>query len=352
MHFHLHNRRRHITGGKQTGVAIITALLIVTIAATVSITISTQLQLDVRRTGNMIALDQTDIYVSFIEKFTQDTLKNADAFDELTKKLREEGKFEAIYPVENGTVEGQITDLNSCINLNSLLDLVTGAPDATVEERVNQLFSNNNIPRSMTAAIIDWIDADLNTTRSPDGAEDGHYLNLEQPYHTANQEISSITELRLIKGAENLQATPTYTPYANILALAEAFREDDNNWPSLCAFKTKSGVPSLINVNTASRDVLLSLAGTMTTAIVDDIIACRGTKGNKLKDVDDFANCSSGSGTVGTIVTNRDKLGAESNYFLLKTKVSVGDAKKITYSIIFRDPSGKTEIISRTQRTL
>jgi len=351
MHFHLHNRRKHLTGRKQTGVAIITALLIVTIAATVSITISTQLQLDVRRTGNMIALDQTDIYVSFIEKFTQDTLKNATAFDELTKTLREKGKFEAIYPVENGTVEGKITDLNSCINLNSLLD-PGGAPDLTTAERVKQLFSNNNIPTTMVAAIIDWIDTDLSTTRSPDGAEDGHYLNLEQPYHTANQELSSITELRLIKGAENQQATPTYTPYANVLALAEAFREDDNNWPSLCAFKTKSGAPSLINVNTASRDVLLSLAGTMTTAIVDDIIACRGVKGNKLKDADDFANCSSGSGTVGTIVTNRDNLGAESNYFLLKTKVSVGDAKKITYSIIFRDPSGKTEVISRTQRTL
>ena len=351
MHFHLHNRRKHLTGRKQTGVAIITALLIVTIAATVSITISTQLQLDVRRTGNMIALDQTDIYVSFIEKFTQDTLKNADAFDELTKVLREEGKFEAIYPVENGTVEGQITDLNSCINLNSLLK-PDSTPDTITEDRVNRLFSNNNIPTSMTAAIIDWIDTDLNTTRSPDGAEDGHYLNLEQPYYTANQALSSITELRLIKGAENQQATPTYTPYNNILALAESFREDDNNWPSICAFKTNSSAPSLVNVNTASRDVLLSLSATMTTAIVDDIIACRGVKGNKMKDVSDFTDCSSGSGTVGKTVTDTTHLDVTSEYFLLKTKVSVGDAKKITYSIIFRDTAGKTKIISRTQRTL
>ena len=43
---------------RQRGVAIITALLIVAIATTVSVTISTRLQLDVRRTGNIIAGDQ------------------------------------------------------------------------------------------------------------------------------------------------------------------------------------------------------------------------------------------------------------------------------------------------------
>ena len=106
MRFSPYNHRDRLGKQKQSGVAIITALLIVTIAATISITISTQLQLDVRRTGNMIALDQTDIYVSFIEKFTQDKLKNADAFDALTTALREEGKFEDIYPVENGNGGG------------------------------------------------------------------------------------------------------------------------------------------------------------------------------------------------------------------------------------------------------
>lgn len=351
MRYRQHKPRRHLGRTKQTGVAIITALLIVTIAATVSITISTQLQLDVRRTGNLIALDQANIYVSFIEKFTEDTLQKTKAFDELRKTLREKGKFEAIYPVDSGTVEGQITDLNSCINLNSLLD-PSGTPDPLVQARVNRLFSNNNIPPAMTAAITDWIDTDLTTTRSPDGAEDGHYLNLEQPYHTANQLLSSITELRLIKGAENANATPSYQPYNNLIALTRAFRDDGDNWPSLCAFKEKASTPHLINVNTASRDVLLSLSSTgkMTTALVNDIIACRGASGNEMTGIADFTGCS----TVGTVLIAADlnQLGFTSEYFLLKTKISIGDAKKTTYSIIFRDAAGKTEIISRTQRTL
>ena len=247
-------------------------------------------------------------------------------------------------------MEGQITDLNSCINLNSLLD-PSGTPDPLVEARVNRLFSNNKIPTAMTAAITDWIDTDLNTTHSPDGAEDGHYLNLEQPYHTANQPLSSITELRLIKGAENSNATPSYTPYINLIALTQAFRDNDDNWPSLCAFKEKASTPHQININTASRDVLLSLSAKMTPALVDDIIACRGATGNEMTDIAHFTDCS----TVGTALSTPaelDQLGFTSEYFLLKTKISIGDAKKTTYSIIFRDAAGKTEIISRTQRTL
>lgn len=348
------NYSRHITGKKQTGVAIITALLIVTIAATVSITISTQLQLDVRRTGNLIALDQANIYASFIENFTQEKLENPDDFDDLMTTLRELGKFEATYPVENGTVIGEITDLNSCINLNSLIasssDSETPAINPLTQARLERLFVNNDIPKSMVAAIIDWIDTDSNTTNAPDGGEDGYYLNLEQPYYTANQPLTSITELRLIKGAENSQDNPSYTTYNNILALAEAFRDSTDNGPSLCAFNINNGSPPLINVNTASKDVLLSLSPTMTTAIADDVIACRGKKGAEFTNIDDFTSCSN----VSTIikVTDRGQLTFTSDYFLLKTKVSIGGAKKITYSIIFRDSAGKTEIITRTQRTL
>lgn len=347
------NHHHQTTGNKQRGVAIITALLIVTIAATVSITISTQLQLDVRRTGNLIALDQADIYALQVEKFVQEKLKDANDFPDLMTTLRELGKLEANYPIENGTVEGEITDLNSCININSLINPALPAPsiDPLVQARLTRLFNNAGIPPSMTSAIIDWIDEDSNTTRPPDGAEDGHYLNLELPYHTANQALASITELRLIKGAEDSQATPSYKPYTNILALAVPGADSPDHFPSLCAFNTVPGSTPQINVNTASRDVLLSLSSTMTPAIADAIIACRGPNRAAFTDIANFISCDS---SLNTIITpaDRGQLDVTSDYFLLKTKVSLGDAKKTTYSIIFRDATGTSEIISRTQRTL
>ena len=344
---------KHTSGKKQTGVAIITALLIVTIAATVSISISTKLQLDVRRTGNLIALDQADIYASFIEKFTQKNLENADNLKELMSTLRKEGKFEAIYPIVNGTVEGVITDLNSCINLNSLIDtsVTPAAVNSLVQARLMRVFANNNIPTTMTSAIADWIDEDLNTTSPPNGAEDGHYLNLEQPYRTANQELTSITELRLIKGADNPQDTPSNKAYNNILFLAEAFTKNPESLPTLCAFKANGPGATAINLNTASKQVLLSLSAGMTETLAKKIIDCRRTGSDNFLKFDDLSNCDS---SINTIITAADRglLVYDSEYFLLKTKVSVGDAKKITYSIIFLNPTGKTEIISRTQRTL
>ena len=251
--------------------------------------------------------------------------------------------------------------LNSCINVNALINPSLPPPsiDPLVEARLTRLFNNlrtppTPIPTSMIAAIIDWIDEDPDTTRAPDGGEDGHYLNLEQPYRAANQPLSSITELRLIKGAEDLQAAPRdrYNPYRNILTLAVPAIDSPGHFPSLCAFNTITGSPAQINVNTASRDVLLSLSSTMTATIADAIIACRGPEptGAEFTNITDFIGCS----TVNTVITGADRgqLTFSSDYFLLKTKVSLGDAKKITYSIIFRDPTGTSQIISRTQRTL
>ncbi len=200
--------------------------------------------------------------------------------------------------------------------------------------------------------LSDWIDDDATTTKPPAGAEDGHYLNLDQPYSTANQALSSISELRLIKGADNPQDSPGYKAYSNILLLAEAFRETPDYLPTLCAFNTKSTAPSLINLNTASKQVLLSLSSGMTEAIADNIIACRQTGTANFIEFADLVSCDS---NINTIITaaDRGQLGYDSDYFLLKTKISIGDAKKTTYSIIYKDPAaGKTEVISRTQRTL
>jgi len=346
---------RQLTGKKQSGVAIITALLIVTIAVTISISISTQLQLDIRRTGNLIALDQSDVYVSLAEKIAQEFLQDQDDFNKLMDTLREEGKFQAPFNVDNGVILGEITDLNSCINLNTVIDSSVQPPvvDAIVQDRLERLLSNNNIPPTFVAALIDWIDTDSIDFIPGAGAEDGHYLNLEQAYHTANQPLSSITEARLIKGAEDLQQTPVYAPYSKILELAEAFRDYANNWPSLCAFDTSAGIPQ-INVNTASKDVLLALSTNMTTADVDAILECRGKDGDEFEEMNDFINCGGATSGIGSKITgpDRDQLVFTSDYFLLKTTVILGDIKKITYSIIFLDSNDSAQIISRTQRTL
>jgi general secretion pathway protein K len=316
-----------ITGKDQQGVAIITALLIVTIAATVSMTISTHLQLDVRRTSNLIAQDQADFYLLAAEEWSQRILRQ----DKKDTKIDELGEPWAIeippLPVAGGSIQGKLTDLHSCINVNSLIN--AGAVDTTTSTRMTQLFRNLGLNNISTQSIVDWIDSDMETT-NPDGAEDGYYLNLDKPYRAANSAIQSVSELRLMKGFE-----------------------DDGKYRQLkdylCAFPTDSsaatGAPA-INVNTASAEVLKSLSANMTDSLAKDIIDNRiETPFNDISEFKSFAG-------VGTIIKDTKNLSVSSNYFLLRTQAIIGQANKIMYSIIYRDDSGKTKIISRTYRTL
>ena len=312
-----------ITGTRQQGVAIITALLIVTIAATVSMTISTRLQLDVRRTGNVIAQDQADFYLFAAEEWSQRILRQ-DKKDSTVDGLTEVWATELPpLPVPGGSIQGTLTDLHSCININSLME--GNAVNASTQTRLNQLFNNLGITGNFTQAISDWIDTDLETS-NPNGAEDGYYLNLEQPYRTANTPLQSLSEIRLIKGFEDSEIYNTVKGH-------------------LCAFIANSNDVT-INVNTASIEVLKSLSSGMTEQLATDIIERRDEElFDNIKEFTSFAK-------LGTIIKDTTKLSTSSDYFLLRTQAIIGQANKVMYSIIYRDNDGKTEIISRTQRTL
>lgn len=341
--------RRPDTGRRQQGVAIITALLIVTIATTVSVAISTHLQLDVRRTSNLIALDQADLYALFAEDVTQKIMQEPEQFDGMMELLAQYGQYKQEYPVEGGFIEGKITDLNSCININALL--VSNKLNPVTAARLTQLLRNAGIRSNLTDAIVDWMDAGVDDQTSiPNGAEDGFYMNLEKPYRTANTALHSISELRLVKGFDdklNSGSDDRTTVYDRILGLARNFKDydPDNAYaPSLCAFVTSSN--PAINVNTATTEVLQSLSPDMTDALVENIIQQR--KESPFNNISDFTAFSN----LNTIIKNFDYLSTDSDYFLLRTKATIGQASNVMYSIIYRDPSGKSEVIYRTHRTL
>ncbi len=309
---------------QQRGVAIITALLIVTIATTISITISTRLQLDIRRTGNLIAQDQAYLYLLAAEEWSQRILRQ----DKEDSKIDDLSEAWAVQlpplPVDGGSIQGTLTDLHACININSLVK--DGAINDSTKNRLAQLFKNKGLENDPTQAIADWLDADLETT-NPNGAEDGYYLNLETPYRSANSPLYSVSELRLIRGFEDSEAFQQIKPY-------------------VCAIATNNEATS-INVNTASAEVLQSLATGMTESLVDSILKQReDTPFTSKENFTSFSNLK-------TIITDTDQITVNSEYFLLRSQAIIGQANKVMYSIIFRDTSsGATEVIFRTQRTL
>jgi general secretion pathway protein K len=311
-------------GKPQRGVAIITALLIVTIAATISITISTRLQLDVRRTGNLITQDQAQFYLLAAEDWSQRILRQ-DKKDNKSDDLTETWAIEIPpLPVEGGSIQGRITDLHACINVNSLLE--NNVINSTTQNRLTQLFTNLGISGNYIQAMADWMDTDLET-RNPDGAEDGHYLNLTAPYYTANTPlINSISELRLIKGFEDIEVYQQIEPY-------------------ICALPDTD---TSINVNTATAEVLKSLSNAMTDTLVQDIIAHREEDPFKV-----IANFTS-FGDLKTILKGKQKqkLSTSSDYFLIRTQAKIGPSNSVMFSIVYRDKDGETKVVYRTRRTL
>ncbi|MBT8128469.1 MAG: type II secretion system minor pseudopilin GspK [Gammaproteobacteria bacterium] len=302
---------------RQKGVAIITALLIVAIATTVSITISTRLQLDVRRTGNMIAGDQAYLYTLAAESWSQRILRD-DRQDNETDHLGEDWAIELPpIPVDGGYILGKLTDMQSCFNLNNLLD--ADADTSLSRARLERLLANLGIDKDYVQGIIDWIDNDLQTT-IPDGAEDVYYMNLDRPYRTANTRMLSASELRLIKGFEDTEVYNTLLPH-------------------VCAF----GVNTPINVNTASAEVLRSLADDLTDSEVEKIIEQRSeTAFNNINEFTSFNDLKDK-------ISSTEGLSVDTEYFMLTTESTIGQVRVISYSLIQRTSDAGTTVIARSQ---
>lgn len=306
----------------QKGVALITALLIVALATVVIVELSTRLQLDIRRTSNIIASDQAMSYMIEAEHWSRRILRD-DRLNSTYDSLDEDWAMEIPpLPVEGGSIQGKLSDLQACFNLNSLVQ--NNQPNALAQGRFRRLMQAlpNPPATDLSPAIIDWIDADVNNNTPADGAEDSYYHNLEKPYRSANQAIRSISELRLIKGFEE-----------------DAIIQETEGL--LCAF----GLAAPINVNTAPVEVLQSLSANITATVVTEIIDQSHTDPYEpYETVPEFISRHNLTGIV-----DPNGLSPSSEYFLLETKANIGQARTLMYSIIHRENNGDTQVIARSQ---
>ncbi len=310
---------KHITSGqlpkKQRGVAIITALLIVAIATAISADISTRLQLDARRTGNIIASEQSALYTLAAEDWSRRILRD-DREDNNYDHLKENWATEIPpLPVEGGYIKGKLKDLQACINVNSLY--AGGVVNILAKERMERLLANLELDATLTQSIIDWIDIDQQTI-IPNGAEDGYYTALEKPYRAANTPMRSSSELRLVRGFENSE---TYNALKDLV----------------CAF----GIATSININTAPEEVLSSLAnGIDSASIIEERDDIEG-----FKDINKFLAFKN----LKKLIKKTDGLAVSTSYFLLETESVIGQSRTIMFSVIHRDADGKTKVIARSQ---
>jgi general secretion pathway protein K len=300
---------------EQRGVALITALLVVALATMAAVAMATRQQLDIRRTGSLLHSEQAYTYVLGAESWAQVVLAR-DLRESQIDTLEEDWSTKPpVSFVEGGSVFGRIIDLQGRFNVNNLSGV--DGPDSGAISRYRRLLRLLELDEALVDPLVDWIDADIEV-RFPDGAEDEAYLLLDTPYRAANQPLSDISELRLVKG---------YTP-----EVIEKLR------PHIVALPQATQ----INVNTASAEVLSLVAEDLTTADGESLVEARGEEG--FQSVDSF--------TQDPILHGKEvdggSLSVTSQWFLMVSEANIGDGRARLASLIQRSDRGV--LVVRRQR--
>jgi general secretion pathway protein K len=173
----------------------------------------------------------------------QDDNNNYDATDELWAIGVQQ------YPVAEGSVTIEITDLGGRVDLNRLVTQ-QGNVDVVIKDRYLRLLEalDAEQPSALVATLIDWIDPDDNT--EVQGAENSVYVSRSVSHQCKNGPLDTLDELALVEG---------YSP-----ELLQRLK------PHVTAYGSAK-----VNVNTASREVLLALADEMDAVAVDTLFAAR-----------------------------------------------------------------------------
>ena len=175
---------------KERGVAAITAILVVAVAASAATFMLAQQAALLDQTTLVASRAQADRYADAGLDWARGVLaedgRRAGAVDALG-----EGWAQPIVglPVERAVVSGAIQDEQGKFNLNNL-----AARNETDMRTLRAILAAVDMPAELAEAVRDWIDADDDLV-GPHGAESGYYLSLKRPYRAANRAMAQVEEL-------------------------------------------------------------------------------------------------------------------------------------------------------------
>ena len=236
---------------RQRGTAIITALLVVLLAASVAAFLLAQQNRALTRTARATERAQAMLFAQPMLQWARSALfefqKNNTSVD-LTQRWAQPIGAQ---PIEGAMATGFFRDDAGLFNVNSLVtdEGRKSEPDAAVFKRLLERLGLNP---ELGNALTDWIDKDDDIS-FPGGAEDLAYLALPRPYRAANRRMVQIEELYSVRGFDA----------ATVAKLK----------PFITALPTRTR----INVNTAPEEVLAAALPELDKPAVEDLLRRRMT---------------------------------------------------------------------------
>jgi general secretion pathway protein K len=300
----------------QNGVAVITALLIVALVTTLTYGLEWDNALELRRTTVMLNRDQA-IQValgaeSWILSILRQDLEESDA-DHLGELWASDLPG---LPIDGGELFGSVADLQGLFNINNLID-ADGQVDQASLEQFQRLLAVLGVDARFAGIAADWLDANQDPL-FPDGAEDSMYTGMTPRYRTADQILSSASELAALEGIDKAIV--------------------DTLLPHVTALPGRT----TINVNTATGPVLQSLDENLTVADVEGLLAERAEAG--------FADIST---SFSSLVTPEvlNQLDDSTSYFQLKLIVRIDTVRITFFSVMERGARGDVTPVLRSLGT-
>ncbi|WP_057832763.1 type II secretion system minor pseudopilin GspK [Colwellia sp. TT2012] len=345
----------------QRGVALITVMLIVALCSIIAAQMTTRLHTQMQRSMNISFNQQAYWYALGAEEFTKRVLMKAFKDEPEVTHLEQIWAEEATtFPVDFGEITGEITDLQSCLNLNALhphaktknesangvSNKRSGGGKANPPSRASKSASDKQLPaatvleglivnlnidgvgnfeaEAMVNALTDWLD-DNDMITGAGGAEDNDYAAREFPYLAANSYLASVNELRLIEH---------FSP-AIILALT----------PYVCVLPQNS--QHLININTLDAEKPELLQALLDSSLGDaqEILNARDSSG--YDNLDDFYQLPELS-KINLAKWQKAQFVVDSQYFKLKASARFNNSYFAMSSIMKVNESKQIQVISRT----
>ena len=244
------------------------------------------------------------------------------------------------------TIEVTINDLQSRFNLNNL---TSPKKDQSPPQSAKRIFLNllqvleigeyQEDREQLYWNLVDWMDE--NDTSAGFGAESGDYQIRSKPYFASDQPLSSVGELRYVKGFSK-EVVSKLSPFVVVLPVKNA----------------------KINLNTASKEVLSSLAGgpVVDASQIDSLLARKeqpGFQGFNQGDIQGAQTMLNGVSPGQNSIENM--LQVTSQFYQINTKVELGDHKVCTRTTVLRpsvndsklkDSESTISVLSREQDTI
>ena len=270
---------------------------------------------------------ETDYWDEDWAKFGEPPEENVDAdgredFSVTLTSRRDEEEQEELAIIDFGFdgLEYSIEDLQGRFNLNNLSN-----PDTVLLGQQRRIFLNllellqigdADSRLDLVGALVDWLDEDGNPDSN--GFESNDYQALDTPYHAADQQLTSLGELKFLRGFDD-EIISTISPFVTVLPVDNA----------------------RININTTSPEVLASLSSTPVSDIgpVTAFLAARIDEdflGFRTANVAEAENAVIAVSVVRQPPI-RNMLQTNSQFFQIRAKVTLGEAVYCMKTLVLRE---------------